>query len=87
VNRVPTFLIDPTVLKSVQGKASEDQRGDCRHLCQKPLITLGVLESSLNPDGLNARVCCLSSILYSDFVEPSYRVYRQFQLLVYACRG
>lgn len=56
VNRVPTFLIDPTVLKSVQGKASEDQRGDCRHLCQKPLITLGVLESSLNPDGLNARV-------------------------------
>mgnify|MGYP002804020012 FL=1 len=59
VNRVPVFVIDPTVLKSIQeNKANQNEhyQKDCHHLCQKPSITLAVLESNLSPDGLNARI-------------------------------
>ena len=60
VNRVPIFLIDPIVLKNIhEDRSSQDEKRDCSCLCQKSLITLGVLESTLNPNGLNARVCGL----------------------------
>ena len=65
VNRVPISIIDPTVLKSIletKANQNENHRGDCRHLCQKSSITVGVLESNLSPNGLNGRVCDLSSI-------------------------
>lgn len=61
VNHVAVFLIDPIVLKSIEkGKASHTENEDCHYLCQKSLITLGVLEFSLSLHGLNAHVCSFS---------------------------
>jgi hypothetical protein len=59
VNRVPVFIIDPIVLKSIQKNEAgppEHYQRHCSHLCQKSSITLAVLESNLSPDGLNSRV-------------------------------
>ncbi|XP_028417896.1 fukutin-like isoform X2 [Dendronephthya gigantea] len=58
-NRITIIIIDPTVLKSVLDDVNSQKthhRKGCYHFCQKPIITLGVLESRLNPSGLNARV-------------------------------
>ena len=60
MNRIPIFIIDPTILKDILKEKlnqNENQRGDYCHFCLKSLITIGVLESNLTPDGLNARVC------------------------------